>query len=157
VEHWHLSFQVNLKGPALFCRAVLPAMVWSGGSAIIDYASTVGLGTEAGFVAYTDTKHGVIGLTKTIAAEYGEHGALCNAVFLGKVTTEMHEGTNQCLAGERNISFEAIKQERYAGVTLRCVGTCVEIAKAIAYLMSPVSSYITGVAILTSGGTPVGL
>jgi NAD(P)-dependent dehydrogenase (short-subunit alcohol dehydrogenase family) len=156
-EHWDLSFQVNLKGPALFCRAVLPAMVRSGGGSIVNNASTGGLGAEAGFGAYTATKHGVIGLTKTIAAEYGEHGVRCNAVCPGYVATEMHDGTNQRLAGERSISIEAMKQERYTGVALRRAGTCAEIAEAIAYLASPASSYITGAAIPISGGTPVGL
>jgi len=156
-DHWDLSFAVNLKGPALFCRAVLPAMVAAGGGAIINNASTGGLGAEAGFGAYTATKHGVIGLTKTIAAEYGDRGVRCNAVCPGYVATEMHEGANQRLAGERNISVEDMKRERYAGVALRRAGTCGEIADAIAYLASPDSSYITGAAIPVSGGTPVGL
>jgi len=156
-EHWDLSFAVNLKGPALFCCAVLPIMVKAGGGAIVNNASTGGLGAEAGFGAYTATKHGVIGLTKTIAAEYGEHGIRCNAVCPGYVATDMHEGANQRLAGERNISVEAMKRERYAGVALRRAGTCAEIADAIAYLASPASSYMTGAAIPISGGTPVGL
>lgn len=84
-------------------------MAWSGGGAIVSNASMA-------------TKHRVIGLPKMIAAEFGKHGVRRNAVCLGYVATEMHERANQCLAGERNISVVAMKQERYAGVAILIFG-----------------------------------
>ena len=65
---WQASFAVNLKGPADFAQAVIPEMRRRGGGAILNIASTAGLGASASFGAYTATKHGLVGLSKTIAA-----------------------------------------------------------------------------------------
>ena len=61
---WQSSFAVNLKGPADFTRAVIPGMRRRGGGAILNIASTAGLGASAGFGVYTATKHGLVGLTR---------------------------------------------------------------------------------------------
>ena len=156
-EQWDASYHVNLKGTADFCQAVLPQMVEQGSGAIVNNASTAGLGAEPGFGAYNATKHAVVGLTKTIAAEFGVHGIRCNAVCPGYVATDMHTAATQRLADEQRLSFEEMASKRYAGVALRRAATTEEIAQAIVYLAGPRSSYITGVALPVSGGAPVGL
>ncbi|GAB5469285.1 MAG: 3-oxoacyl-[acyl-carrier-protein] reductase [Rhodospirillales bacterium] len=152
---WERSFAVNLLGPMMFCRAVLPEL--EAGGSIVNIGSTGSLGAEAGFGAYTAMKHGVIGLTKTIAAEFGGAGIRCNAVCPGYTMTDMHEAVNRRLARDRDASVATIMAERYAGVALQRAGTPEEVAEVIAYLAGPASSYITGVALPVSGGTPVGL
>lgn len=156
-EQWDINFKVNLLGPTLFCQAAIPEMQAQGGGNIINIGSTGSLGAHAGFGAYTAMKHGVIGMTKTIAAEFGVDGIRCNAVCPGYVKTDMHEGANKRLASERDMSIEDIKAERYAEVALRRAGEPSEIADTVAFLVGPTSSYITGVALPVSGGTPVGL
>ena len=100
---WQSSFVVNLKEPADFAQAVIPKMRCRGGGAILNIASTAGLGASASFGAYTATKHGLVGLSKTIAAEFGRDGIRCNAVCPGFVRTEMHLGATRRLAAREGI------------------------------------------------------
>ena len=154
---WSLSFQVNLLGPMIFCQAAIPEFRAVGGGAIVNIGSTGSLGAEAGFGAYTAMKHGIIGLTKTIAAEFGSEGIRCNAVCPGYIMTDMHAAVNARLANEHEISIDEITTRRYANVSLRRAGTPEEVAEAIYYLAGPSSSYVTGVALPIAGGVPVGL
>ena len=156
-EDWETSFQVNLLGPMKFCQAVIPHFREAGGGVIVNVGSTGSLGAETGFGAYTAMKHGVIGLTKTIAAEFGHEGIRCNAVCPGYTMTDMHMGANTRIAGERNMPVGAVMEQRYAGVALRRAGEPEEVADAIAYLASPASSYVTGIALPVAGGVPFGL
>ena len=156
-EHWDVSYQVNLKGAADFCQAVIPGLIDRGGGAIVNNASTAGLGAEPGFAAYNATKHGLIGLTKTIAAEFGPRNIRCNAVCPGLILTEMHIAANERIARTENLTIEETMKRRYETVALRRVAEPREVADAIAYLVSPAASYITGVALPVAGGCPVGL
>lgn len=156
-EQWDTSYRVNLRGTADFCQAVLPSMIERSAGTIVNNASTGGLGAEPGFGSYTATKHAVVGLTKTIAAEFGVNGIRCNAVCPGYVATDMHVAATNRLAKERGISFDEMSAERYRGVAIRRAATTAEVAQAIVYLAGPKSSYVTGVALPVSGGTPVGL
>lgn len=88
-EEWERGLAVNLTGPFLASRRAIPIMLAAGGGVIINTASVAGLrGGEAG-VAYTAAKHGLIGLTRSIAAMYGEDGIRCVAICPGPVTTGM--------------------------------------------------------------------
>ena len=154
---WTLSFRVNLLGPITFCQAVIPEFQALGGGAIVNIGSTGSLGAETGFGAYTAMKHGIIGLTKTIAAEFGVDGIRCNAVCPGFIMTDMHASANARLAAEHETSIDEMMARRYASVALRRAGTPEEVADAVCYLAGPASSYVTGVAIPIAGGVPVGL
>ncbi len=156
-DQWDMSFRVNLLGPTLFSKAVIPAMQAQGGGVIVNIGSTGSLGAHASFGAYTAMKHGIIGVTKTIAAEFGVDGIRCNADCPGYVKTDMHEGANTRLAAAKGVSIDEIKAERYAEVALRRAGEPSEIADTVAFLAGPSSTYITGIALPVSGGTPVGL
>lgn len=156
-EQWDASYQINLKGTALFCQAVLPNMIERRFGVIVNNASTAGLGADPGFAAYTATKHGLIGLTKTIAAEFGPDNIRCNAVCPGFTETDMHMAVNEDIAGREGLTLDEVKQRRYCSVALRRAAQPEEVADAIAYLASPAASYITGVALPVAGGCPVGL
>ncbi len=154
---WSLSFQVNLLGPMTFCQAAIPEFRLVGGGVIVNIGSTGSLGAEAGFGAYTAMKHGVIGLTKTIAAEFGSEGIRCNAVCPGYIMTDMHAAANARLAKAHDRSIEEVRRQRYSSVALGRAGTPEEVADAVAYLAGPAASYVTGVALPVAGGVPVGL
>ncbi len=156
-QQWEMSYRVNLAGPMLLCQGAIPEMRARGGGAIINVGSTGSLGAEAGFGAYTAMKHGLVGLSKTIAAEFGVDGIRCNVVCPGYVMTDMHMGANARIAREQGRPVPEVMAERYAGVALRRAGSPEEVAAVIAFLASPAATYITGAAIPISGGTPVGL
>lgn len=156
-DDWEASFRVNLLGPMRFCQAVIPCFRTVGGGAIVNVGSTGSLGADAGFGAYTAMKHGVVGLTKTIAAEFGNQGIRCNVICPGYVMTDMHAGVNARIAQERGISIEDVMLDRYTSVAMRRAATPGEVADAVAYFAGPSSSYVTGVALPIAGGLPVGL
>ena len=124
---------------------------------IINNTSTAGLGAEAGFGAYNATKHGLISLTKTIAAEFGTDKIRCNAVSPGLIKTDMHLAATKRLARERNIPVEEMAAERYQAIALKRAAEPSEVANLIAFLAGPNASFVTGAAIPVSGGQSPGL
>ena len=156
-EQWRSSFDVNLLGPMMVSQAVIPQMRKVGGGRIINIGSTASLGAEPGFGAYTTMKHGLVGLTKTLAAEFGPDGILCNTVCPGYIATDMHTAANTRLAAERGISVAQMKSERYANVALRDAGLPEDVANAVAYLAGPQANYVTGTNLSVTGGVPFGI
>ena len=154
---WETSFAVNIKGTADFCQAVLPAMRTQGGGCIVNLSSMTGIGAQRAFGAYTTAKHALIGMTKTIAAEFGPDNIRCTAVCPGFIATAFHEAVNQRLADERDMELEAFKDERYQSVAMRRAGTPEEVASLIAFLCGPGGAYVTGVAMPVTGGVQLGL
>ena len=156
-DQWQQSFEVNVLGPMCLCQAVIPGMQAAGGGRIINIGSTGSLGAEAGFGAYTAMKHALVGMTKTLAAEFGADSILCNTVCPGFIDTDMHAAANQRLAAEVDITLEQMKATRYANVALRRAGAPEDVARVVTFLAGPGGDYITGVSLPVSGGTPVGL
>ncbi len=154
---WRTSFEVNLLGTMMFCQAAIPVMQQTGGGSIVNVGSTGSLGAEAGFGAYTAMKHGVIGLTKTIAAEFGPDRIRCNAVCPGYTDTDMHAAVNARLASETDASPAEVAAKRYGSVALRRAADPDEVAAAIVYMAGPQSSYVTGTALPVAGGLSFGL
>lgn len=156
-EQWSASFDVNLLGPMMLSQAVIPQMREIGGGRIINIGSTGSLGAEPGFGAYTTMKHGLVGFSKTLAAEFGPDGILCNTVCPGYIATDMHTAANKRLANERGISVAEMKKERYANVALRDAGLPEDVANAVAYLAGPQANYVTGMNLPVTGGVPFGI
>ena len=156
-QQWEASFGVNLLGPMMLSQAVIPEMRRVGGGRIINIGSTGSLGAEAGFGAYTTMKHGLVGFSKTIAAEFGPDNILCNTVCPGYIMTDMHAAANQRLATENECSVDEIKQTRYADVALRNAGLPEDVAEAVAYLAGPAANYVTGINLPVTGGVPFGI
>jgi NAD(P)-dependent dehydrogenase (short-subunit alcohol dehydrogenase family) len=156
-EQWESSFRVNILGPMMLSKAVIPHMRKNGGGRIINIGSTGSLGAEPGFGAYTTMKHGLVGMTKTLASEFGVDGILCNTVCPGYIATDMHTAANTRLAAENGVSIEEIKERRYASVAVRSAGSPEDVADAVVYLAGPNSAYITGINLPVSGGVPFGI
>lgn len=156
-EQWETSFQVNILGPMMLAQAVIPQMRQLGGGRIINIGSIGSLGAEAGFGAYTTMKHGLAGMTKTLAAEFGVDGILCNTVCPGYIATDMHNGANKRLAAEHGISVDDMKKRRYERVAVKDAGTPEDVADAVVYLAGPHSAYVTGINLPVSGGVPYGI
>ena len=135
---------VNLKGVFLGMKYEIPAMLASGGGAIVNLSSTVGLvGTGAGIAPYIASKHGVVGLTKAAALEYAGQHIRVNAIAPGTTRTSVNE---------RWIADEQIRQRITSGIPLGRVADPAEVAEAILWLCSDAASYVTGVTLSVDGG-----
>lgn len=154
---WEQSFRVNLLGPMMLAQAVIPGMQAAGGGRIIAIGSTGSLGAEPGFGAYTAMKHGLVGLTKTLAAEFGPDGILCNTICPGYIATDMHLAANRRLAEEAGVPLAEMRARRYASVALRDAGLPEDVAAAVAYLAGPEARYVTGITLPVAGGVPFGI
>ena len=144
-ENWNRVLAINLTGVWLCMKAELAQMLKQGkGGAIVNTSSGAGLAGVRGMPAYVAAKHGVAGLTRAAAIEYGKHGIRVNAVCPGPIRTPMMER----LLGKRP---EA--EERFArGGPLRRLGEPSEIGETVAWLCSDHASYVTGLPMPVDGG-----
>jgi len=154
---WDMSYEVNVRGPALFCRAVIPHMIERGGGSIINNASVAGLGAIPFMAAYTATKFAVVGLTKAIATEFGHHNVRCNAICPGSIKTAMYDLEATHIAERRGITVEEAKRSLDEEGWMKRSAEPGEVADVVAYLAGPASSFITGVALPVAGGMAPGL
>lgn len=145
---WDAVLNVNLKGTFLFTRAVSRPMMKNKavdgtqlGGSIINIASVVGIMGNAGQANYTASKGGVIALTKTTAKELGSRNVRCNAVAPGFIQSKMTD-----------VLPDDVKKAYMDTIPLRRFGTAEDIAKCVAFLAGPESSYITGQIISVNGG-----
>jgi 3-oxoacyl-[acyl-carrier protein] reductase len=140
---WQEVLGVNLSGTFFCCRAVLPTMMAQGSGVILNMTSTAGVKGRAGQVNYAATKGALIGLTKSLAQEYGRHGVRVNAIAPGFVETDMVAGVLARPEARRGF-LEATPLGRF--------GHPDDIAGAALYLASPASAYVTGHVLLVNGG-----
>lgn len=154
---WMRSWMVNVMGIVHLCRAALPALRERGGGAIVNNASLAGLGAVSGLSAYAASKFAVVGLTKSLACEFGQHNIRVNAVCPGMVWTRMgREEVELMRAPDEPV--ESAKARLSADVALqRRWARAEEVGDAVVYLASPQSSYVTGVALPVAGGLAPGL
>jgi NAD(P)-dependent dehydrogenase (short-subunit alcohol dehydrogenase family) len=139
--HFDRVIAVNLKGVWLSMKYELPEMVARGGGAIVNTASVAGLVGAPGISAYSASKHGVVGLTKSAALEYAEQGIRINAVCPAATHTAMWEQIDP----DRREDLLALQAQRR-------VADPAEIGAAVVWLCSDLSSYVTGAAIPVDGG-----
>jgi NAD(P)-dependent dehydrogenase (short-subunit alcohol dehydrogenase family) len=143
-ENWDRTIAVNLTGVFACMRAEIPRLLDAGGGAIVNISSVAGLVGFAGIPAYTASKHGVIGLTKTAALEYATQGIRVNAVCPGVIATEMVERFTH--------EDPEVQAQMLAMEPVGRLGTPDEIADTIVWLCSDKASFVTGEAIAVDGG-----
>jgi NAD(P)-dependent dehydrogenase (short-subunit alcohol dehydrogenase family) len=140
-EEYDRVLAVNLKGVFLGMRAQIPAMVQGGGGAIVNIASVAGLMAVPLISPYTASKHGIIGLTRNAAVEYGAAGVRVNAVCPNAIRTPLMDASPPEFVAEL-IRPQAIQR----------VGEPEEVGFAVAYLCSDRAAFVTGVALPVDGG-----
>jgi NAD(P)-dependent dehydrogenase (short-subunit alcohol dehydrogenase family) len=145
VAGYDLALAVILRGTFLCMKFEIPAMLASGGGAIVNMSSTAGLEAVGGLSAYVSARHGVIGLTKVAALDYAERGIRVNAVAPGPILTERLEQAG-----------EAGQQQAALAMPMRRIGRTDEVANAVVWLCSDAASFITGTTLAIDGGKLAG-
>ena len=143
-ENWQRTLAVNLTGVWSCMRHEIPRMLERGGGSIVNMSSVAGLVGFATTPAYTASKHGVVGLTKTAALDYAEQDIRVNAVCPGVIDTEMVE---RFTGGQPEAEAAMVATEPVGRL-----GRPEEIADTVVWLCSDRSSFVTGQAIAVDGG-----
>ena len=145
VSDWRRIMEVNMTGPFLMSREFGKAMLERGSGSIVNVSSVAGLLGVGNRAAYNASKHGLVGLTRTLAAEWGGRGVRCNAVCPGWVKTERDEG-DQASGDYTDADIEGrTPMGRFA--------TPEDIAEAIAFLADPAASgFVNGHTLSVDGG-----
>jgi 3-oxoacyl-[acyl-carrier protein] reductase len=140
-ETWEATIGTNLTGAFLCARRALPAMLKARWGRIVNVASAAALRGNAGQAAYSASKTGLVGLTKSLAREVGGRGITVNAVCPGFVHTRMTEPQSEEI---RRRYIEMTPAGRF--------GTPEEVAAVIAFLAGPEAGYVNGAVISVDGG-----
>jgi NAD(P)-dependent dehydrogenase (short-subunit alcohol dehydrogenase family) len=139
------AFAVNLRGVFLALKHEIPAMLATGGGAIVNMSSTAGLQAVGGLAAYVSTKHGLEGLTKVAALDYADAGVRVNAIAPGPILTD-----NLARAGA------GAQQAAAAAMPMRRIGLPEEVAAAVLWLCSDEAAFVTGTTLVIDGGKLAG-
>jgi NAD(P)-dependent dehydrogenase (short-subunit alcohol dehydrogenase family) len=146
-EEWDEQIDINLKGTFLMSKAALAGMIAQGRGVIINNSSGWGIVGGDKAVAYCASKGGVVLMTKAMAIDHGRQGIRVNCICPGDVETPMLP---------QDAKMRGLKWEHYlagcANRPLGRVGTAEEIAKAVLFLASDDSSFMTGAALVVDGG-----
>ncbi|HEX2288632.1 MAG TPA: SDR family oxidoreductase [Pseudonocardiaceae bacterium] len=143
IEEWDRVFAVNVRGPFLCTRTVLPVMVHQGGGHVITVASVAGMVAFPGRCAYTASKGAALQFAKSVAVDYATAGIRSNAVCPGMVATPMTQW---------RLDIPDLRAAVESTIPIGRVAAAEEIADAISVLASHRLSYLTGAAFVIDGG-----
>lgn len=138
---WDAVINVNLTGTFLMSKAALKVMFKQRSGNIVNVSSVIGQMGNAGQANYAASKAGIIGLTKSLAKEFGSRGVRVNAVAPGFVRTAMTDALS-----------EEMKEKAFAAIPLKRFAEPQDIAKAVMFLASQDAAYITGHVLAVNGG-----
>ena len=141
-DAWDATIDVNLRGYTRMIRAALPHLLASAAGRIINIASTEGIGGSRYISPYTAAKHGVIGLTRSLAVELGDRGVTVNCVCPGPIHTGM----------TAPIPDDAKQRFARRNVPLRRYGDPEEVAHATLSLALPAMSFVNAAVLVVDGG-----
>lgn len=142
LDNWHKVINIDLNGVFYCLRQQIPAILQSGGGAIVNMASIMGSVAAPGISAYVAAKHGVLGLTKTAAQEYSAQGVRVNAVCPGFIKTPLVEKHLDPEMEARALAMHPIGR----------LGKAEEVAATVAYLCSDQAAFVAGSAYGVDGG-----
>lgn len=147
-EQWRRVLEVNLTGPFLLCQAFGTVMLEQRQGSIVNIASVAGLMGVAERAAYNASKHGLVGLTRTLAVEWGGRGVRVNAIAPGFILTDLTR---------KLWSQPAMQEWGRANTPLRRLGQPEDMVGTAVYLASEASAFMTGQVLFVDGGFSCGL
>jgi NAD(P)-dependent dehydrogenase (short-subunit alcohol dehydrogenase family) len=147
---------INLRGTFFGCKRALSEMVPAGYGKIVNVSSVAGLIAQGGGLAYTSSKHAVIGLTRQVACEYGPVGIRTNAICPGPIVTQLRQTSREILGADapdmnRGVGMSSPERLREI-VPLGSRGTPEDVAHVAVFLASAESDYVNGHALVVDGG-----
>jgi len=143
VEEWDQLMSVNLRGIFLTCKAVVPSMIDQNHGKIVNISSSRALANTANSIHYVTSKAGVLGFTRTLAAEIGQYGITVNAVAPGSTLSEENPSEQVIAMRQSRIGTRAIPRVQ---IPFDLVG-------AVVFLSSSESDFITGQTLVVDGGS----
>src|ERR687885_2654768 len=152
LDIWRRMLEVNLTGVFLMSRAVLPAMVERRWGRIVSIASTAGLKGYAYVAAYCAAKHGVIGLTRSLALEVAQKGVTVNAVCPGYTETDLLAESIADITEKTGVSEDEAQAQLVESNPQGRFVSPEEVAEVTAWLVGPNTDVINGQAIVVAGG-----
>ena len=152
-EVWRESMGINLDGPFFLSQLVVKDMINLGYGRMVFTSSTAGQVAEYAGSAYNSSKHGLLGLMRSVAQDAARHGVTSNAVLPGWVRTSMSETSAETEAKERGTTTKQVWKERAALSPAGRVVTPKEVAEVIAFLASKEASGVNGEAITVALGS----
>ena len=147
VDGWHKAIRLNLDSVFYFCQKAGAHMLERGAGSVINVSSVAGIAAAPTLSYYSAAKHGVIGLTKTLAVEWGGRSVRCNAIAPGWVKTDL----NRPLWEDEQHATEWIGSQ-----PIRRWGEVADLTGAAIWLASDASTYVTGTTIVIDGGQTTG-
>ena len=153
LDAWNKTVAINLTGTFLCAKHVAPKIIQGGrGGRIINTASIAGKRGGPNMAAYSAAKHGVIGLTRSLALELGQFGITVNAVCPGFVETQLFEGLLQMIGTTQSTDREGARKFFERQVPMGRMETGDDVANVVAFLASDDGNYMTGQALNICGG-----
>lgn len=151
-EAWQQGFELTLLSYVRAIRAVLPYMREQGYGRIVNLTSSSHKQPIEALTLSSTFRVGVLGLAKTLAPELASQGILINTVGPGRFSTDRIIQLDQLTAERKGLSLGEVSAQEAAGIPIGRYGTPEEMGQLIAFLASPVNSYMTGQAFLADGG-----
>ena len=152
MDEWNFNLAVMLTGPLLCARAVGPGMIEQRWGRIINMASLMSFVAYGRDVGYCTTKTGLLGLTRSLAADLAKHNVLVNAICPGNIMTPMLEETGRLIELRDGKEPGSFIRDRANDIPLGRLGQPEDIAKMVSFLCSEDADYITGQSLHVNGG-----
>ena len=152
IDTWRQLIDMMLTGPMLLAQSLLPHMVEAGFGRIVNMGSLVSHTAFGQDLAYCVAKTGVIGFTRSLAAEFAKHQVCVNAVCPGNVLTDLMREAGRKFAQRDGLDKETWIEERGKDIPLGRLGEPEDVARLVAFLCSDDAAYITGQTVTINGG-----